>query len=297
MINDAFSTCLEWSCPHRTVITRSQAAAAQHNCFLFVDLVYWGERRLWLGEKVFCTVNRGENVCVFRTLGDFMFAGAKRATYMLAITRVYQLCLQADDSEMQRLHATTAWICAGMTCSHKLSVRKRWEMPPSHMRSKTATDLLCKVTAKHWYTQVFSMHGLCSVMYNLRRRLTSRSIVLFWKFKTKFTRSMEYHPPPPPPPLAACLRQTWKFQYLWCMPRGQWQWNPDKQPLVWPMESINLPLINPWGFQLRLAHLPCLSTQTERGKCRVSVLLYEQLSSCSWFSHNSVLQPLSPPHK
>lgn len=28
MINDAFSTCLEWSCPHCTVITHSQAAAA-----------------------------------------------------------------------------------------------------------------------------------------------------------------------------------------------------------------------------------------------------------------------------
>lgn len=50
MINDAFSTCLEWSCPHCTVITHSQAAAAQHNCFLFVDLVYWGERWLWLGK-------------------------------------------------------------------------------------------------------------------------------------------------------------------------------------------------------------------------------------------------------
>lgn len=56
MINDAFSTCLEWSCPHRTVITHSQAAAAQHNCFLFVDLVYWGERWLWLGKMVLCAV-------------------------------------------------------------------------------------------------------------------------------------------------------------------------------------------------------------------------------------------------
>lgn len=64
MINDAFSTCLEWSCPRRTVITHSQAAAAQHNCFLFVDLVYWGERWLWLGEKVLCRVYRGEGVCV-----------------------------------------------------------------------------------------------------------------------------------------------------------------------------------------------------------------------------------------
>lgn len=60
MINDAFSTCLEWSCPRCTVITHSQAAAAQHNCFLFVDLVYWGERWLGLGEKVFRTVERGE---------------------------------------------------------------------------------------------------------------------------------------------------------------------------------------------------------------------------------------------
>ncbi len=65
MINDAFSTCLEWSCPHRTVITHSQAAAAQHNCFLFVDLVYWGERWLWLGKMVQCTVYRGEDVCMF----------------------------------------------------------------------------------------------------------------------------------------------------------------------------------------------------------------------------------------
>lgn len=39
MIDDAFSTCLEWSCPHHTVITHSQAAAAQYNSFLFVDLV------------------------------------------------------------------------------------------------------------------------------------------------------------------------------------------------------------------------------------------------------------------
>lgn len=119
-------------------------------------------------------------------------------------------------------------------------------------------------------------------------------------FKIKFRRSMKYctyRDPPPPPSLAICRRQIWKFQYLRCMPRGQWQWNPDKQPLVWPMESVNFLPINPWVFQLRLVHLPCLSTQTERGKCRVSVLLYEQLSSCSWFSHNSVLQPLSPPHK
>lgn len=62
MINDAFSTCLEWSCPRCTVITHSQAAAAQHNCFLFVDLVYWGERWLRLGEKVFRTVERVEGV-------------------------------------------------------------------------------------------------------------------------------------------------------------------------------------------------------------------------------------------
>lgn len=61
MINDAFSTCLEWSCPHRTVITHSQAAAAQRNCFLFVDLVYWGKRWLWLGKMVLCTVYRGDN--------------------------------------------------------------------------------------------------------------------------------------------------------------------------------------------------------------------------------------------
>lgn len=77
--------------------------------------------------------------------------------------------------------------------------------------------------------------------------------------------------PLPPSSLATCLRQIWKFQYLPCMPRRQWQWNPDKQPLVWPMRSINLPLINPWVFQLRLAHLPYLSTQTQRGKCQISV--------------------------
>lgn len=68
MINDAFSTCLEWSCPHRTVITHSQAAAAQRNCFLFVDLVYWGERWLWLGKMVLCTVYRGDNICMSKFL-------------------------------------------------------------------------------------------------------------------------------------------------------------------------------------------------------------------------------------
>lgn len=68
VINDAFSTCLEWSCPRCTVITHSQAAAAQHNCFLFVDLVYWGERWLQRGEKVFPTVDRGELVRISKIL-------------------------------------------------------------------------------------------------------------------------------------------------------------------------------------------------------------------------------------
>lgn len=68
MINDAFSTCLEWSCPHHAVITRSQAAAAQHNCFLFVDLVYWGRRWLWSAKTELCTVHRGENICMSRIL-------------------------------------------------------------------------------------------------------------------------------------------------------------------------------------------------------------------------------------
>lgn len=73
MINDAFSTCLEWSCPRCTVITHSQAAAAQHNCFLFVDLVYWGERWLRLGEKVFPTVDSGEGVRINKTLRVSLF--------------------------------------------------------------------------------------------------------------------------------------------------------------------------------------------------------------------------------
>lgn len=73
MINDAFSTCLEWSCPRCTVITHSQAAAAQHNCFLFVDLVYWGEGWLRLGEKVFPTVDRGDGVRISKILRVSLF--------------------------------------------------------------------------------------------------------------------------------------------------------------------------------------------------------------------------------
>lgn len=57
MIDDAFSTCLEWSCPHHTVITHSQAAAAQHNCFLFVDLVCCG--------KGIALARRSAWICVF----------------------------------------------------------------------------------------------------------------------------------------------------------------------------------------------------------------------------------------
>ena len=46
-----------------------------------------------------------------------------------------------------------------MTCSHILSVRKHTDMQSSHIRSKTATDLLCKVTTYQWNTQVFNMHS------------------------------------------------------------------------------------------------------------------------------------------
>lgn len=95
----------------------------------------------------------------------------------------------------------------------------------------------------------------------------------------------------------ACLRQIWKSQYLPRMPLGQQQWNPDKQPFIWPMQGINLLPVNPQLFQPRLAHLLCLSTQTQRDKCQIISALYEQLSSRSWFSHNSALQPLSPPRK
>lgn len=90
MINDAFSTCLEWSCPRCTVITHSQAAAAQHNCFLFVDLVYWRERWLRLGEKVFPTVDRGEGGCISNILRVSLFVRARE------MARTAALCVKKE---------------------------------------------------------------------------------------------------------------------------------------------------------------------------------------------------------
>lgn len=48
-----------------------------------------------------------------------------------------------------------------VVCSYKMSVRKHRDVHPSHLRSKIATDLLCKVTAYHWNTQVFSIKEEC----------------------------------------------------------------------------------------------------------------------------------------
>lgn len=66
--------------------------------------------------------------------------------------------------------------------------------------------------------------------------------------------------------------QIWKSQYLRQMPLGLQQWNPDKQPFIWPMQGINLLPVNPQLFRPRLAHLLCLSTQTQRDKCQISAL-------------------------
>lgn len=104
-------------------------------------------------------------------------------------------------------------IYAVMVCSHKLSVWKHWDMQPSHVRSKTATDLLCKVTAKHRNTQVFNMHSLCSVMYNLCQHLTSRStVVLKIQNEVQKVNGILHLEVSPPLPLRLWLHAWGKYE-------------------------------------------------------------------------------------
>ena len=131
MINDAFSTCLEWSCPHRTVITHSQAAAAQHNCFLFVDLVYWGERWLWLGATVLPTVYRDEDVCNFK---------------IWVTPCVWDPC---------RLH----------TCEREDVYLREWERERERERDRVTQDIKgasgCKLQQKSKYIQLWHAATYC----------------------------------------------------------------------------------------------------------------------------------------
>lgn len=139
MINDAFSTCLEWSCPHRTVITHSQAAAAQRNCFLFVDLVYWRERWLWLGKMVLCTVHRGEDVCISNILVAERYNSVNKK---MCITGVWTRHKGASAANPR---LKTKWKCILICVS--IETEQHWDMQPFCKRSETAADLLCKFTA------------------------------------------------------------------------------------------------------------------------------------------------------